>query len=83
MFGSHFKSHVDKLVKDDDEFRKSINAFMEIGRERNRLVHQDFAGFQMNKTSSEIYHLYKSATVFVDWFPNAISKFSSTSQETT
>ena len=83
MFGPHFKSHADKLVKSDDELRESINAFMEIGEERNKLVHQDFADFQMNKTSSEVYHLYKSAKVFVDWFPNAIRKFSSTSQETT
>lgn len=82
MFGPCFKRHADKLVKNNDELSKSINAFMVIGRERNKLVHQDFANFQMNKTSSEIYDLYKSATMFVNWFPNAIREFSSTSQET-
>ena len=83
MFGPHFKNYADKSVKNNDELRESISAFMEIGGERNKLVHRDFADFQMNKTSSEVYHLYKSATMFVDWFPNAIRKFSSTSQETT
>ena len=83
MFGPCFKRHADELVKNNDELRKSINAFMEIGEERNKLVHQDFGNFQMNKTSSEIYDLYKSATMFVNWFPNAIREFSSTSQETT
>lgn len=82
MFGSRFKDHADSLVKKDDDLRKSISAFMEIGGERNKLVHQDFANFQMNKTSSEVYDLYKSATIFVHWFPNAIRDFSSTNQET-
>ena len=82
MFGPHFKNHADSLVKKDDDLRKSISAFMEIGGERNKLVHQDFANFQMNKTSSEVYDLYKSATIFVNWFPNAIKDFSSTNQET-
>ena len=30
MFGPCFKRHADKLVKNNDELRKSINAFMEI-----------------------------------------------------
>ncbi len=83
MFGLRFKNHADSLVKKDDDLRKSISSFMEIGGERNKLVHQDFANFQMNKTSSEVYDLYKSATMFVSWFPNTIREFSSTSQETT
>lgn len=83
MFGSRFKDHAGALVNENDDLRKSINAFMEIGRERNKLVHQDFADFQMSKTSTEVYDLYESAKIFVDWFPDAIREFSSTSQETT
>lgn len=82
MFGPRFKDYADRLIKEDDDLHESIKAFMEIGRERNKLVHQDFADFQMNKTSSEVYNRYKSAKRFVDWFPNAIREFSSTSHET-
>lgn len=82
MFGPHFKNYADSLIKKDGDLRESISAFMEIGGERNKLVHQNFADFQMNKTSSEVYNLYKSAKRFVDWFPNAIREFSSTSHET-
>lgn len=79
MFGPRFKDHAGSLVKENDGLREAIVAFMEIGGDRNRLVHQDFADFQMNKTSSEVYDLYKSATVFVDWFPRAIREFTSAS----
>ena len=82
MFGPHFKNYADNLTKKDDDLRESISAFMEIGRERNKLAHQDFADFQMNRTLPEVYNLYKSANMFVDWFPNAIREFSSTSHET-
>ena len=78
LFGSSFKEYAENAVGQDDTLNDSIRAFLEIGRERNPLVHEDFADFQMSKTSEEIYERYRSATVFVDWFPRAIREFSST-----
>ena len=77
LFGAAFKQHAKAVVDRDDSLKDSIRAFLEIGRKRNPLVHEDFADFRMNKTSEEIYELYRSATVFVDWFPKAIREFSS------
>ncbi len=76
LFGNAFRQHAEKKVDRNDLLNESIRAFLDIGRERNELVHEDFAGFQMNKTSEEIYGLYRSAAVFVDWFPQVIREFS-------
>lgn len=76
MFGSGFRTYAEHVVGQNDELRESIRAFMEIGGERNRLVHEDFANFPMGRTSSEIYDLYRTAMTFVDWFPGAIREFS-------
>lgn len=76
LFGIGFKQYAQDQVNQKDWLKDSIRAFLEIGDERNKLVHEDFASFQMNKTSEEIYELYRSATLFVEWFPQAIREFS-------
>ena len=76
LFGIGFKRYAQDQVNQEDGLQDSIRAFLEIGRERNQLVHEDFASFQMNKTSEEVYELYRSAARFVEWFPRAIREFS-------
>ena len=66
MFGSDFKAHMESQCKADDDLVRSIAAFMEIGRERNRLVHQDFGNYSLEKTTDEIYELYLSGRKFTD-----------------
>ena len=62
-------------VRGNKDLENSIGAFIEIGRDRNRLVHENFASFSLEKTSKEIYGLYRSALKFVDWFPVEIRRF--------
>jgi hypothetical protein len=50
----------------------SVRAFLELGNERNRLVHQNYATFPMEKTLDEIYALYQNAVMFVDALPSAL-----------
>lgn len=69
LFGSEFKQLMIKRVGESDEVRTSIRAFLEIGNERNKLIHQDFASFALEKTFDEIYALYRQATLFVDELP--------------
>ena len=66
LFGPKFRSHMEDLSKADEALRKSIKDFMEVGRDRNRLVHQDFATFPLEKTTDKIYQQYKSALAFVE-----------------
>ena len=81
LFGAGFKQYAQGQVNQEDGLQDSIRAFLEIGNERNQLVHEDFANFQMNKTSEDVYELYQSATLFVEWFPRAIREFSSADGE--
>lgn len=76
LFGKAFKKYAETTVKDNEDLRSSIHAFLEIGRLRNQLVHQDFGSFTLEKTSQEIYDLYSSAEKFVEWFPHTIRQFS-------
>jgi hypothetical protein len=66
LFGTEFRSHMDRLLTSDSELRLAVKDFMEMGRDRNRLVHGDFATFTLEKTIDEIYAQYKSALRFVN-----------------
>jgi len=75
LFGDAFKNNMKEKIENDDNLDSSIKAFMEIGRERNRLLHEDFGNFTLEKTSEEIYSLYSAANVFVEWFPSVLKPF--------
>lgn len=76
MFGQDFRDFMTKKVDGDGELASAIQAFLELGRERNRLVHQDFGSFFLEKTSEEIFALYKKAVIFVEAIPRALEEFS-------
>lgn len=75
LFGSDFRDFMKQRVKTDDELDGSVRAFLELGRERNRLVHQDFGTFPLEKTTREIHALYTRAMLFVDAVPGALREF--------
>jgi hypothetical protein len=56
-------------VKDNEALRLSVRAFLEVGNERNRLIHQDYATFPLEKTFEEIFALYQRACLFVETLP--------------
>ena len=76
LFGEALSEHMKAIVRERDDLSSSIQAFLEIGGERNRLVHQDFGSFVLEKTSKEIYDTYRSAAQFVEWFPQELREFS-------
>ncbi len=80
LFGDSFRIFMKEKVKDDTQLAESIKAFLELGAERNRLVHQDYGTFSMEKTADEIYNLYTKASRFVEEFPRALSEFSQAQQ---
>ena len=65
LFGQEFRDHMIARIATDEALAESIKAFMEIGRERNLLVHSDYASYLINKTPEEIYTLYQTAHEFV------------------
>jgi len=66
MFGQAFKDHMAERLATDEELAEGVRAFMELGRERNLLVHSDYASYLINKTPEEIYALYHRASIFVN-----------------
>jgi len=77
LFGAEFRDRMAAEVEADDDLRDSISAFLEVGRERNRLVHQDFASFALEKTAEEIFKLYQRALPFVEAMPGHLLAASS------
>lgn len=75
LFGDSFKNHIVEKVRTDNDIDMSIRAFLEIGGERNRLVHGDYGSFSLEKTSEEIYELYDTAKKFIEWFPDELNRF--------
>ncbi len=72
MFGEDFKDHMKELIFTSPGLEDDISAFMEIGRERNRLVHEDYASYTIEKTAEEIYGLYMLGLSFVSQIPGAL-----------
>jgi hypothetical protein len=50
-------------VKASEDMRTAVQAFLELGNERNKLVHQDYSTFPLEKTLDEIHALYRNAVV--------------------
>lgn len=61
LFGKEFRDSMCQKTKASEQLAESIKAFLELGNERNRMVHQDFASFPLDKTLDEIYHLYQTS----------------------
>ena len=69
LFGAEFKSFMKAKLKTNVSLEVAVSSFMEIGRNRNRLVHGDFASFSLEKTTDDIYAAYKSGMSFVEAMP--------------
>ena len=59
------------MAKSED-LQGAVKAFLEIGNERNGLVHGDYATFALEKTLEDVYVLYKRALPFVQFLPIAL-----------
>lgn len=67
LFGNSFKTDIISEINGNESLKTSIKDFMELGRLRNELIHENFAAFPIEKTSDEIYSLYLSANEFVTY----------------
>ncbi|MHB1665430.1 MAG: HEPN domain-containing protein [bacterium] len=68
-FGSEFSCYMTSKVENDEDkinLKLAIKDFIEIGSQRNQLVHGNYATFSNSYTVDEIYNKYKSACDFID-----------------
>ena len=75
LFGANFSHFMRAEVVSDASLDSSIKAFLELGRLRNQLVHQNFASFTLEKTVEEIYASYKVALHFIEIIPSKIGDY--------
>ena len=67
-FSEEFKNAMEAKVKNDPDIDDAVKAFLELGRLRNELVHEDYATFSMQKTPGDVLERYRAAARFVDRF---------------
>lgn len=74
LFGDDFKNKMSDKFKKDPDFEESIKAFYQIGQERNKMVHQNFAEIVIDKTAEEIYKLYQNSLLFIETLKKELTK---------
>lgn len=73
LFGSDFKSSLLTSVEQEN-MSENIKSFLELGKLRNELVHQNYLNYTIQKSYEEIYKLYKEATNFIEFLDNKMSE---------
>lgn len=71
-FGEATKAKVREQINNDEKLRTSEVDFVELGKQRNLLVHENFAEYDVNITVEEIYKKYKSACDFISFIATVL-----------
>lgn len=66
LFGTEFKGFMKARLAEDTELNSSISDFMVLGSTRNKLVHGNYATFQLTLTAEDIFAKFENAIKFVD-----------------
>lgn len=77
LFGEGFKKFMALKLDSDEAMRASIAAFLDIGSNRNALVHQNFGAYAVEKTTKEIFDTYETALLFVHSFKQYLVEYTS------
>jgi len=66
LFGEGFKDFMKAKVKEDEALNLGIKNFLELGRLRNQLAHDNYATFVLELTVEEIQEKFLSAMFFTE-----------------
>lgn len=77
LFGDDFREFMQAEVKQNSELDSAVKAFLDLGMDRNSVVHLDFATNAAPKTADEVYQAYQIALQFVDAMPAKYREFTS------
>ena len=67
LFGADFKDKITSEIKEDKDLQEQIKAFLTIGSERNKMVHNKFLECKLDKTFDEIVALQEKANLFIEY----------------
>lgn len=65
LFGTDFRDRISAEIKADKALQEQVKAFLTIGSERNKMVHNNFLECKLDKTFDEIVTLQEKANLFV------------------
>jgi hypothetical protein len=65
LFGHEFKSALSAEIARDPNLERAAKDFIEIGSLRNKIVHQNYASFVVEKSAAEIFRSFEGAIRFV------------------
>jgi arsenate reductase-like glutaredoxin family protein len=72
LLGDSFKEAVSTEISKNNRLGEGARAFLELGRKRNELVHENFASFPIEWTTEEIAKYYQVAFEFVQYLAQKI-----------
>lgn len=72
LFGDEFCACAKAQIKDDVNVESGACAFIEIGQQRNKLVHNDFSSFNVIFTIDESYKKYQNAIIFISFLRSCL-----------
>lgn len=77
LWGNDFKVRTSKKIKEDKDLSQGAIDFIEIGRERNIMAHENFMEYETQKTFDEVEKLFVSAEKFVRFIMQEIGNLAS------
>lgn len=75
LFGPGFAGYMRAQVAADPQLVRAIEAFLDLGNDRNRMVHGNYGSFVLEKTAVDIFKLYEQANLFAEAFGDHLRKF--------
>ena len=67
LFGDEFKCKITQEIKGNEDLKDKMKAFLELGDERNKMVHENFLSYNLQKTFDEIVSMYEKSKGFVEY----------------
>lgn len=74
LFGEEFKKEVSATISKDEALKEQMKAFLQLGDERNKMVHENFLVYNLEKTFDEIISLNDKAENFLDFLRKEFEK---------
>lgn len=67
LFGNEFKDKISSDIKSNPDLVESVRAFLAIGNERNKMVHENFLLYPLEKTLPELKQLNQRALSLIEY----------------
>jgi hypothetical protein len=81
LFGADHKKSMEKALKADDSLSAAVNDFVFIGSQRNLLVHNNYAAYNIDASMDEIWTKFEGAQRLSDWLPGKLMELANTRTE--